>query len=223
MRAQPIERASKTDIVTKLSGDIRHYIRRRDDVVAAQLVVDMLGEGRVDGFGCINFSAGYLLTIFNPYLTRCAPGAHAQALLCITQLIYGRLPPFQVPHTSKQVMDEACTNSHLSCSNSWRRRSRGYNIIVSSSIAIFRIFALHTQYKSSYYSNPSFLLAHTSLNIHIQSRTMPFCYPFWSGVIINSYPGKGSTRSHNFQGGTSYSHKVSKNKAQNMFNICRNI
>ena len=35
MRAQPIERASKTDIVTILSGDIRHYIRRRDDVAAA--------------------------------------------------------------------------------------------------------------------------------------------------------------------------------------------
>ena len=40
---------------------------------------------------------------------------------------------------------------------------------------------------------------------------------------FNSYPGKGSTRTHNFQGGTSCSHKISKNKAQNRFNICRNI
>ena len=33
--AQPIESVSKTDVVTTLSGAIRHNIHRRDDVMAA--------------------------------------------------------------------------------------------------------------------------------------------------------------------------------------------
>ena len=32
------------------------------------------------------------------------------ALFAITQPIYGRSPPFQVPHTSKHIMGEVCTN-----------------------------------------------------------------------------------------------------------------
>ena len=50
MRARPIERASKTDVVTILSGDIRHYVRRRDDVAAVMLrrrSTCWVNEGRV--------------------------------------------------------------------------------------------------------------------------------------------------------------------------------